>query len=59
MGNSVECFGEIYKDSMCTLSSVDSICPLMYHLEQLGLAGVFLFETVLIRVQFATGFKKH
>ena len=59
MVNSVECFGEIYKDSMCTLSSIDSICPLMYRLKQLGLAGVFLFETVLIRVQFATGFKKH
>ena len=56
MGNSVECFGEVYKDSMCTLSGIDSICPLMYRLEQLDLAGVFLSKTVLVRVQFATGF---
>ena len=45
--------------SIKTAVYFDGICPLMYRLEQLGLAGVFLPETVLIRVQFATGFKNH
>ena len=50
----VKCFREVSKDDMCAGGSIQILRPLMDCLEQEGLAGVALLETMLMVTQLVS-----